>query len=166
MTKINKTDLDKYWTAIKAVGPYHEKIVNRINYILRTTYKEFGGEIDWWDFENYDGNAYTLEQCLGKTEVSNLDVRVKGSWRDLEELIIKLDDGDYCEFTYGFPIRWLYEEFEDELSRGKATQEKEVAAEKKAKADKKAAKKAAKEKIKVTAAAKLTPEERKALGLK
>lgn len=166
MTKILKTDLDEYWTVIKAVGPYHEKILNRINYILRTTYKEFGGEIDWWDFENYDGNAYTLEQCLGKTEVTNLDVRVKGSWDDLGELIIKLDDGDYCEFTYGFPIRWLHEDFEDELSRGKATQEKEVAAEKKAKADKRAAKKAAKEKLKALAAAKLTPEERKALGLK
>ena len=60
----------------------------------------------------------------------------------------------------------MYEELEDELSRGKVTKEKEVAAEKKAKADKKAAKKAAKEKLKAIAATKLTPEERKALGLK
>jgi len=166
MTKITETDLKDYHKALKALSPYHSKIEARIEYVFRTVLQIYGAELDWYDYRNYDGNVDTLMDALGTDSVSVHCYEIATKTPLDDEIYFKLDDGDYCEFFHEFPLRWLHEDFEDELARGKAAHEKEVEDEKKAKADKKAKKKAEKERLKKAAAAKLTPDERKALGLK
>jgi hypothetical protein len=105
-----------------------------------------------------------LDQCLDKETVNSLEVRQVGNGD--HEMVAKLKDGSVWEFYGEFPTRWLFEDFEEELTQGIKDWQKQLAEEIKQKAAKRAAKKAAKEKLKAAAAAKLTPEERKALGLK
>lgn len=154
--------VDDYNKAMRHAGTFGSQIETRLDYIIRTLVQELGAGLNWWDFENYDGNAYTLDQSLGKDRITNLDIRING---DVVVDAIKLrGDDDYMEW-FEPPTRWLWEDFEQELRDGIKAIQDEIEAEKKAKAAKRAAKKAAKEKLKEAAAKKLTPEERKALGI-
>lgn len=166
MTKITKTDLDEYWRLSMLAGGYSGKILDRITYVLRTIFKEFGTELDYWYFCGAEeGEVGNLDAHLDKNSVSSFMTFTKGPYEG-GEMFAKLNDGTCAEFGYEFPTRWLYEDFEDELSRGVAIVKQEELDEEKEKAEKKAAKKATKEKLKASAAAKLTADERKALGLK
>lgn len=166
MTKILKTDLDEYWRLSLLAGGYSGKILDRITYVLRAIYKEFGAELDYWYFDGAgEGEVGDLDSHLDKDSIHSFMIFTKEPYEG-DEMFAKLDDGTYAEFGYDFPTRWLYEDFEDELSRGVAIVKQEALDEEKKKAEKKAAKKAEKERLKASAASKLTPEERKALGLK
>ena len=167
MTKIAKTDLDEYWRLTNLAGSYESKISDRITYVLRAIYKEYGAEVDHWYFDDAsEGEGGSLDwRHLDKDAVSNYIVHTKKPYEG-EKMFAKLNDGNYAEFGYEFPTRWLYEDFEAELSQGVAVVKQEELDAKNKKAKKKADKKAKKEKLKATAASKLTPDERKALGLK
>jgi hypothetical protein len=163
MTIINQTDIDEYWRLHRETGVAGGKIEKRIEYVLRRIYQEFDAEIDYWYFSDApEGDVGSLHKALGQQDVTNYIIEPMTYGK---EMVIKLDDGKYAEFGYGFPIRWLYEDFEDELTRGKVAHEQEELDKKAAKAAARAARKAAKERLKASAASKLTTEEKKALGL-
>jgi hypothetical protein len=166
MTKIDKSDIDQYWSYLNKASAYGNKIEERCDYIIRKIFISCGGGVEYWHFNDApEGDQGSLHRALDADSVSNFTVETLRYYDEDHQLLARLDDGSLVELYNGFPLRWLYEDFEDELDRGKKRYEKEqldAAAKNK---EEKAAKKREKEKLKVSAAAKLTEEERKALGL-
>lgn len=166
MTKIIKEDIAEYQRCMREAGTYGSKIEARVEYILRTVYRAYGAVIDYWYFcGSEEGQEDDLFNHIDDKEVSCYYVETQTCYEG-EEMLIRLDDGDLVEFGYSFPTRWLYEDFEEEVLRGKAAYEQELADKKAEKARRRAAKKAEKERLKASAASKLTAEEKKALGLR
>jgi len=163
---ISSEIVDKYWEHFHIAGSYADQIEKRIDYIIRQIYKEAGANgFTYWYFDDAsEGDQGSLHRALDKTMIGNYIVDSRGM-EILDELVVILKDGSTWGLFDSFPTRWLHEDFEQELIEGKAAYIKREE-DKKAKAKaKRTAKKAEKEKLKAQAAKKLTPAERKALGL-
>ena len=142
---------------------YSEKIVDRANYVIRTTANLFGGKIEWWDWSNGAGEVdghFDMDwlkddyiSVAGDTKGGN------GEW------VAILKDGGEWELGLTFPTRWFWEDFEQELIDGiikyKEQQKRKVEIDK----QKKLTREENKKKLKESAKSKLTREEQKALGL-
>ena len=165
MTKITKELLADYEDLMSQAGSLGGKIETRIHYVLEKIWSEFGGEIDcWWIRGADEGDVGDLSRALfwGDT-VNDFVIRLKQD-SDADPVIL-LKDGSEFGLYDEFPQRWLFEDFEDELTNGRIMFEKKEAKSKASKKAKSAANKAKKAKLKKAAAAKLTPAERKALGI-
>jgi hypothetical protein len=165
MNKIEQKDLEEFWKYTQLAGSYTDKIEQRITYVLRRIYQEFDFELDYWYFDGAEeGQVGDLARHLDKDIVSGFITESKTPGY-IEDFSIDFDDGTVADFGYGFPTRWLYEDFEDELVRGKASYIQKQQDKKAQAASRRAAKKAEKALLKASAASKLTLAEKKALGL-
>lgn len=138
----------------------------RVEYILHFVLNEVGGKLDWWAW-----NCSCEDNPMGNFE----DSFHENAWTFHIDFVCKKEPkmkfvdrlGKEVNLEWGdFPIEWLYEDFEEEFKEGlvKYAKLKEEKA-KKAK-ENKISKAEEKRQLKASAAAKLTPEERKVLGLK
>lgn len=154
--------------AIKAHEVYEKavsKLTDRMNYIIRHCVEVVNGEFQWWDWQNTDAESHAagdfMESCSGET------TQINGEWTNREKMVFLTKDGGEWELAWGeFPTRWLYEDFEEEYANGlKAYAEKQK--QRAAKNKEKRLKNAAEQKVVMKKVlAKLTKEERKAIGLK
>lgn len=141
---------------------YSEKITDRANYVIRKSAELFGGKIEWWDWTNGAGetDGHFNPDWL-KDDYISVDGDTKGG--NCEWVAI-LKNGEW-ELRLVFPTRWLWEDFEQELTDGikKYKEQKlhKIEMEKK----KKIARDSEKKKLLEAAKSKLTKEERKALGI-
>ena len=103
IAKIKKNDLEEYWRLSRLAGSYASKIEDRIDYVLRRIYQEFGGELDYWYFDGAEeGEVGNLDRNLHKDRVSGFVINLKSKPLSYE-MFSKLDDGTYAEFGYSFP---------------------------------------------------------------
>lgn len=160
-------------SAYRAYGKTVEPISARMDYIVRHCVEAVGGKVYFWDWLNGDDAESSADGEFAKSfdEVANT---VAVNWRlepasTMRKLgfLVKGGDGIEWDLSDGvFPARWLYEDFEEEFAEGRKAfveqQKAKAEREKSAKVKREAAKKAAFE----AATAKLTDDEKKALGLK
>jgi hypothetical protein len=148
------------------IGEVEGEITTHMHSIIQLAYSMYGKELDWWDWEYHDdegeldfrwnqvGPKLVTYMTVTKKGYGELECDYEGAWFDLAE----------C-----FPTDWLYKTIEEVtilMENGIEKAKARNAAEKKRKAEQAAARKAKKAEIAEQAKSKLTPEERKALGIK
>lgn len=150
------TSLQKYLDLAKEED---DKIEERIDYIIRRVYEEFDAEIHTWHPDGYvEGSA--MLHMLDDPFIENIEVLSELP----EEAGIIDNDGDEWNFNESFslPLRWLFEDFEQELVEGKRRYVQKLDAERMAEAARLRANGA---KIRKQALAKLSAREKRALDL-
>lgn len=148
-------------------------VLSRMDYVLRESMNLLGYKVNWWDTQSEDAtydSEHGSDNCItGNTWYpNNWDVSAIHKKDHPEEhgtYFIDKFGKQWSLFDDQYPVRWLFEDFEVELAKGriafleKEAQEKEL---KKSKREKEVAKKAL---LKEQARAKLSIEEQRALGI-
>lgn len=152
--------LSEYQKLSLQAGRIADQIEKRIEFILNTIYKTYGAKLDTWYFDGAEeGEVGDLFSNLGSTEISGFTLE---PYIFNNDCVILLKDGAEWGFDGGIPTRWLFENFEEELTQGRAAYQT-MLEEKKAR---KKAKSQEKEEQRRQILEKLSPEEQKLLGLK
>ena len=166
MKKLTKEYVSNTYEEVCAAACKEERIHDRITYILKKVCQEFGDELStWYFYEAGEGELGNLWKYFNdETTISGIviDIETKPLARESEL------DGDYViidkygdEFCIGdeIPTRWLYEDFEKELSGGKVKYIQNQADKKRADAEKSLKKKKEQQELIVSAKKKLTKSE-------
>lgn len=158
---ITEQDIGVYKDASKAFEAAKATIVDRIDKVIKVVVKVFNKKIScWWLPNAREGELGDLDGCIVSPDS-------KDGW---DEITFEMDSGrqmetDEWDYSYSFPRRFLFMNDNDIRSEIKAQikQTEENAIKKK---EKRVQNSAEKKKLKVSAAKKLTKEEKKALGIK
>ena len=104
-------------------GLLEQQIVNRIHFIMTSIFSLFNKKRAYWYFYGAgEGEVGNLWDNIDKLQVNVIIDECPG-----DAMVILLKDSSEWSLDDGFPTRWLYEDFEDELVDGKAKYElKEV----------------------------------------
>lgn len=111
-------DVKKWKDTYAIVSVCEEKIINRMDYIIKTIFEAFGLKVSYWTAYSEDGslNSSISENTVGWYEI---DFQNYNSFPK-KKLVILLKDGTEFGFDdHEFPRRWLFEDFEQELIDGK-----------------------------------------------
>lgn len=171
MEKVDKLapgDLAHTISAYKSYSKLSESISNRMNYIIRFCVEKVKGKLSWWDWQNggEGGDRAPGEVVHSYTQGGN-SLQITGEWTHGSRMIFLDKDGGEWDLSSGdIPERWLHEDFEEEYTKGlQLYQEQQAQTADKRKAAV-AQRKQAKAALVASASAKLSPEEKKALGIK
>lgn len=161
--KIDKLSKLKITDAIALHRTYRaavDIISARMNYVIKHCLSKVGGKLEWWDWPNEDASSDADGDFIrGYNEVTT---QIVGKWSNGDKMLFISKDGGEWSLRWGeFPSRWLYEDFEEEYEDGLKLYNELANA---AKAKEKESKSHSNELVK-SAKAKLTKEERKALGI-
>jgi hypothetical protein len=170
MSKLLDADFFQKRAAIlKQLGPLNVALEARLDFVFREVFKTCGATFDCWYVDGAEeGEVGDLESVInekaGQIELGYLqmyDVEY-----DDEDNFNVLLDGEEWYLLDCLPLRWLFEDFKDELLQGQVDWQ-EARATKLAKAkERKAGNSQKKLALIETAKSKLTKEEVKALGIK
>lgn len=168
MDKINKLPENAVSAALEANKVYvgiTEKISVRMNYILNFCVGKVGGKVSWWDWRNGgDGDDSAPGDFMHSYSSTALDIN--GEWTNGDRMIFIDKDGGEWGIEYGeFPIRWLFEDFEDEYTNGLKLYKKKLEEQSLKAKGRRIRNSQKKKELVASAAMKLTKEERKALGI-
>lgn len=171
VSALTEQTITKAEQALDKLNEYEKEIDERVGYIIKTIYSTFGMQVDYHLYgtqsEYNDEYASTLWTELfnggiwgsKNHKTIKFSVSFKKSPKSAPDCIILTEDGKKIDLTNDFPIRWLTEEFEDELAEGKKRRDDKDNEH----AEAKKAEKIATESLVKKARAKLTNDELKAL---
>lgn len=151
---------------INLANKFEYTILDRITYVIRFWMETFGGKLDTWYFDGADeGEVGSLERHMGKDSVDSIYVICKPNPKDNDSNASVIIDkfGNEYQWESEIPIRWLFEDCEEEIRNGKILFDKHLVQKKADKAVKNSLKKKLDESLANQAKAKLTKEELKAL---
>ena len=138
-------------------------IERRTEEIMENIFKVFLRHDAWWSWEYYEGDGsppdFDFEENIDNDGYIKLYVETCG------EMVVTLKDETELGLDEGFPIRWLWEDYEKELIDGKEKWKRKQEIKKQMLKGRSAQLKEIKTKYKIEALKKLTPEELWACGL-
>lgn len=155
--------LEQYKSLRAQADEFGNQLEKRITYVIETIWSAFGKRFDYWYVQGAEeGQLGDLAKCFRwGDDVQDLCIHPYEG-----EMVILLKNESEYGFGEGeFPQRWLYEDFEQELTDGVAAYKAKVARQKEEREQRRAARKAKKDALKKSAASKLSEAERDALGL-
>lgn len=163
MPELNKQFIDSITKSYKEFNELESMLSDRITEVLHTIAKVFNTKLDWWDWHNggndIDGH-FTIDM------VGNDEFYVHANFKNSSKMVAIVKDGEWGFAEGSFPTWFLFEDFEQPLIDGIALyKEREHKKTLKAVEDKKK-KTQEKKSLIATAKSKLTPAERKALGIR
>ncbi len=117
--KLSKNDIKEWHSAEEQAHLYKEKIIDRIDYILRYMFGLCGAVMKTWYFTDAtEGELGTLRVELGSDKIYDIFVELDSSKpKPVVNLII---DGKEWKFDTSILTRWLFEDFETEMFQGAA----------------------------------------------
>lgn len=138
---------------VKEFNKVSAKIHDRCNYIVRKAFEIQGISVNWYDFDNEGGEDGDCGYFDPERYEKNFYITgdFNGDMRD-------------CLYSAVFPTKWLWNDFEDELTKEIEDHRKSIISKKIERKAKNAERKQQKEKLIESALSKLTKEEIKALG--
>ena len=128
--KLSASDISKWEESRKETIKLEKIIWDRVGYVYNTIYKVLGYKLkNWYMFDAPDGSHGDF-YCFINTK--NLNKKNCCMYLHLEPQIyderIILRDGDELDFEdNSFPLRWLTEDFEKELTDGVKLYKKQLA---------------------------------------
>lgn len=153
----NQKQLSKYMRSVKKAKENAEPLLERISYIVGVIYKTYKRKKpNYWFPDAAQGESGTIESAVAYTD-NFLSIDCDNLW-EFDYMDKKYDLYDIKD---GFPIQWLWMDFETELKEGKRRAEEYAKQEEKEEDAEIAARDEAKKKAK----SKLTKKEREILGL-
>ncbi len=154
---LTQNSIDTWRDLSSQVASWKNKITDRIEYILNRCFEEFDATLETWYFEGADeGEVGDLKAHMWDKAIWS--IVFEGVRGGPHEMLILLDGHEWDLYTT-LPVKWLCEDFEDELVAGKEAYEKKEAQKKVAAKAKRAAKKSEKEAAIKSAKKKLTAKE-------
>lgn len=162
-TAITKAMIDKLKStdSVSRTNQISDLIECRIGEIVENIMEVFNIKNGWWSWEYYDNDSRCPE--FEKSYINNDSVSF-GIF-DCHDPVILLKDGTEWGLNEGCPLRWLWEDYSEELSKGKILYKEKIESEKNKKNARVKELKDLKAKYKSDAIAKLNLEERWACGL-
>lgn len=142
---------------VAKVGKIEQEIINRIDYIMSFAFYLFNKKDCCWYF--YGAEEGEVGNLWRGYQDETIDTAVECSG----EMVILLKDGSEWGLTDSIPTRWLYEPFEDEMTKGKEAYEEKIERKKRAAKAQKLKKQKADKDLAEKAKAKLSKEELAAL---
>jgi len=163
--KLPKDILKQYQEFSKIEG----QIVDRVDYILRTIFSAFSKRLDYWYFYGAGEGEIGPIKLDSWMKYEQVDGIVLEPYPSKDFGILLKNEKGQLKYEWGlkegFPSKWLTEDFEVELIQGVAAY-KDSELQKKAKANaKREENKKKKAELVKTAKKKLSPAEKKALGI-
>ena len=161
---ITKEQLQKGRELSNELGAIESDIADNANKIIRIAFDVYNCKLDWWDWDDYEEGTTGFQwDNIGDVMVE-YTTHMNGGYRTMHCDI----NGTIFDLSESFPVEWLFEdlsEIENQIKKGKETQEAKEAEKRLKKAQQRAKLLANQKVIKETAKAKLTAKERKALGV-
>lgn len=130
MKTVVTKELVKQWKTVSLqAGALEDKIVDRIDYIIKTIFKTFDQKLEYWYFYGAgEGEVGRLRIDGDSFSVITELARNRNGDYNSQQMVILLKDGSEWGFDGEYPTRWLFEEFEKELTDGKKKfEEQEIA---------------------------------------
>lgn len=150
--------LEKWELAMDEAGYLEHQIINRVTYIIEFWFQTFGAKVTNWYFDEAgEGMVGDLIDNLNPNSISNIYTDCKPHPKG--DMVIIDKHGDEYIWESEIPIRWLFEDFEDEVTNGKKLFEEKELTRKSKKKELSLAKKAEDEKLIAEAKKKLSPQE-------
>lgn len=150
---MTREDLATYKDCAKKYNASLGVLSDRMNYIIRYI---FGDTLHWWDWRD-DGDS-------GGPKIHDDYIEYYGNFRGGDSKASIIDkEGSELDLKDGIPLRWLWEDFEEEYARGLALYKKTKEEQEALKIQKTIENKAKKNALAQQAKCKLTKEELKAL---
>ena len=163
---LTKDHFKAWQDAANLAGSLEESINDRIQHIISVWMETFGGKLTNWYFDSADeGQMGNLEDHLYSDAVHSIhvDCNPEPQTNDKYEMVIITKDGGEWAWDSSIPLRWLFEDCDEEIRNGKKLYDEKLKKKKESEAVKKASKKEANEKLVAQAKLKLSKEELAAL---
>jgi hypothetical protein len=166
MKPITKDQIKAWEKSYQETSNLEEDIQERIGYIIGVWMKAFGGKLTTWWFDGAEeGQVGTLIDHINEDSIYSIytqcDTEPKSN-DDHDMVIIDKDDNEYG-WQSEIPLRWLFEDFEQEIIQGKILYDERLKQKKENSVIKKSLKKKLDEALATQAKAKLSKEELAAL---
>ncbi len=117
--KITKEDIEKLEVIQRELEVIQRKeeqitskIESRVDFIVKKIISLFGKRLDWYGYANGgdDGGFFDVQRYK---ETVDLNIYVVGG----TDLVVIIEEGEWG-LEQGFPTRWLFEDFEEEVKEG------------------------------------------------
>lgn len=111
--KLQRTIISELENAQRTIGALETTITNRIDYIIRQVHKTLKIKLHAW----YCDDEYNLSIDSKTIDCESIESNIRS--RKPIATIITNDGSEWNFDRDGIPTRWLFEDFEKELRRGK-----------------------------------------------
>lgn len=154
---LSSSFIDEGFKRYKELEEISKTVEERTHYIMMTIFDLFGFKGDYyWYFSGAHDEETGVPWYGLKYNKTRLETNIYGEARPA---VIILKDGSEWGLEDGIPIRWLYEDFEQELINGKKEYEQRLILKKEQEALKKEQEKQNAQNLKTSIQNKLTKEE-------
>lgn len=118
VSTLSRLILSEREEAASVLSEIDGQIIDRLNFILHTLVECFGAKIETWYFDNAEEGQMGDLRC-DASEIYDIHIEYQGSVPS--NTAITLKDGTVFDFRFNHsvPIRWLFENFEEEISAGR-----------------------------------------------
>ena len=121
---------DDWQVSINHSARLENIIIERLSYIVHTIYNIFGYQVNTWYFDDAkEGEVGDLNNHIYNDYINNIIVECKSLKKDPAIIIFDKNRFEW-EKDLGIPVRWLFENFEQEIIDGKKKFEEKEAARK------------------------------------
>ena len=121
---------DDWQVSINHSARLENIIIERLSYIVHTIYNIFGYQVNTWYFDDAkEGEVGDLKNHIYNDYINNIIVECKSLKKDPAIIIFDKNRFEW-EKDLGIPVRWLFENFEQEIIDGKKKFEEKEAARK------------------------------------
>lgn len=159
MSKLTLEQWNNLNIVMKELKLLNAAVNKRVDYIIKKIVSIFNMKLEWWGYSETDEGEAQLKDALYQDSVCCYISYKRDKGIHNQEIIIDTNGKELVLLSNGFPVRWLYEDFEDELIQGK--EKYKAVIEQKKQAEK--LKQTATKELAKQAKAKLNDEELKAL---
>jgi hypothetical protein len=166
MKPLTKNQITQWEESLAVTSALESVIEDRIGYVIKVWVEAFGGKLTNWYFYGAGENEVgDLKDHMWTDSVHSLHIECNPNIKcnDRHDMVILTKDGGEWAWDSSIPIRWLFEDCEEEIVKGKALYEEKLKKKTEDAAIKKSLKKKLDSALAEKAKAKLTPEELRAL---
>lgn len=166
MKPLTKDQISEWQNAYNHAVILENVIIDRVGYVVSVWMKTFGGKLTNWYFGSArEGEVGNFVDHFGGDSVYSIYTECKPhpAPNDGSDMVIIDKFGGEWGWDSSIPLRWLFEDCEDEIIQGKILYEEKLKKKKEDAAVKKSLKKKLDESLANQAKAKLTKEELAAL---
>lgn len=118
--KLDKEFFNKRMQLSHNLAEIDSVIIDRIDFIVKKIHSLFNSKLSTWYFPGAEeGSIGNFDNAINYDyEINDDYISIVAEHRATQPIKLILNDGKEIE-AYSVPIRWLFEDFEEELIKGK-----------------------------------------------
>jgi hypothetical protein len=112
--KLTESSINAAVDAHKVYSDIVDKISSRMDYIIHFCVEAVKGKVEWWEWGS--GRGYEDYDFIHSYSPESLTIN--GEWKDSKMVFLDKNGNERDLECGGIPTRWLYEDFEEEYTKG------------------------------------------------